>query len=156
MSDLLPCPFCGCEAELAHVAGSTPRHRVRCRACTMISPMRTKASQAIAAWNRRTPASAVLPEARSADTHTSPNAREALERELEDALKAFHEAVNADGMRRPVLLRKLRNRLRDALLSPHGGTQDIASIVETYTDILSPETARKVARRIRALSGDGK
>jgi hypothetical protein len=38
-----------------------------------------------------------------------------------------------------------------ALLSP-GGPQDIASIVEKYTDILSPETARKVAGRIRSIS----
>lgn len=29
--------------------------------------------------------------------------------------------------------------------------EDIAAIVETYTDILSPETARKVASRIRSL-----
>lgn len=27
----------------------------------------------------------------------------------------------------------------------------IAALVETYTDILSPETARKVARRIRGI-----
>jgi Lar family restriction alleviation protein len=85
MSDLLPCPFCGGAAyvQTTDDAGCF----VGCVACyctvgeaydrsAMPEHLFRTAEEAIAAWNRRTPASTVPSEARSADTPTSPNARE--------------------------------------------------------------------------------
>ena len=47
---LLPCPFCGGEAEMIH--GAPGSHYVKCKQCGAASDDRFEDS-AIAAWNRR-------------------------------------------------------------------------------------------------------
>jgi hypothetical protein len=122
--ELLPCPFCeplrqklighpkivayGDEAANPCVENW---HGL-CVACGAEGPKAQTPQGAIAAWNRRTPASAVLPEARSADTPT----REA-------ALRLIEGYAN----------RKKRTDFEDdaltvarALLSPQGGNRGSA------------------------------
>lgn len=66
MSDLLPCPFCGGEAEL--VDFDLDSCFVECRKCRasqpVLWPKSTSRQDAIAAWNRRAPA--IPPDVREA------------------------------------------------------------------------------------------
>lgn len=60
MIELKPCPFCGGEAELAHL--KKHRHKVlgiycpvyiRCKGCGSTSPVKVTVEEAIEQWNRR-------------------------------------------------------------------------------------------------------
>lgn len=61
MSDLKPCPFCGGEARLLDARPNHPAF-VYCIDCDVSTsgmarrPLRRDNAEAIAAWNRRTPA----------------------------------------------------------------------------------------------------
>lgn len=52
-SELLPCPFCGDSALLQGLGA----HNVICTNCNVLTPDFDTAAEAIAAWNRRSPAS---------------------------------------------------------------------------------------------------
>lgn len=54
-SELLSCPFCGGEARVARAIGSSVRF-ASCIACEAFGPSRDTEAEAIAAWNRRSPA----------------------------------------------------------------------------------------------------
>ena len=56
MSELLPCPFCGGEAEMCHVTQLwEPRdaYWVKCKNCRISGTHHTTEAEAIAAWNSR-------------------------------------------------------------------------------------------------------
>ena len=53
-NELLPCPFCGCEAILDRkVAFMTSSFRVKCSNCEMCTELHSFKNAAIATWNRR-------------------------------------------------------------------------------------------------------
>lgn len=54
MNDLLPCPFCGGEAELAGDR-ETNEHIVFCKPCGAQEAYHKTKAEAIIAWNRRAP-----------------------------------------------------------------------------------------------------
>lgn len=63
-AELLPCPLCGGEAELwPHIAGRNYAAFVACmaRCCVFATASTHTTQQAIAAWNRRTPAAPASP-----------------------------------------------------------------------------------------------
>ena len=60
MPELKPCPFCGGEAEYAHLKKRRVRHigiccpsYIRCKVCCATSPVKINTENAIEAWNRR-------------------------------------------------------------------------------------------------------
>jgi hypothetical protein len=83
MSDLLPCPFCGARMIVRQRSAFHPGGSGLVTSECWLADYELDEHD-YPSWNRRTPASTVLPEARSADTPTSPNAREAA---LEEAAK---------------------------------------------------------------------
>jgi Lar family restriction alleviation protein len=52
MSDLMPCPFCGCET--VYVRSSITEIDVYCQDCTAVGPVYQVEEDAITAWNTRT------------------------------------------------------------------------------------------------------
>ena len=53
---ILPCPFCGGEAE---IRTNFVHHFAICKECNTVSDYMNSKAEAIAAWNRRTPPAAV-------------------------------------------------------------------------------------------------
>jgi hypothetical protein len=84
MSDLLPCPFCGCanlRIEQGRMVAGVRREKIRCLGCWVINWRE--------AWNRRTPASTVLPDrAPVRDTPIIP------EPDFAGRVRDFNEAVS--------------------------------------------------------------
>ena len=50
MTELLPCPFCGGEAEITYVCGE---YAVMCKSCKGSSDFNTNTSKSISRWNTR-------------------------------------------------------------------------------------------------------
>lgn len=104
--ELLPCPFCGWEAEV--VSGGPGNHFIQCKGCRATSDDR-HLDRAIAAWNRREAATA-LSEAKAENERLrevlkpfanmlpdSYSTKDALQARLQEWCRAARAALNPKG-----------------------------------------------------------